>query len=253
MADKTALITGASSGIGLELAKLFAKDGYRLVLVARSQDKLEALNQELGGRHQVLAKDLKQPSAPREIYEAVRDVDVLVNNAGFTVYGEFTQTSWDAEAEMLQVNMVALTELTKRFLPGMVGRKSGRILNVASTAAFQPGPLMACYYATKAYVLSFSEAIANELEGTGVTVTALCPGATDTGFVARGQVEDSKLFKGRVADARVVAEEGYHALMKGQGVYIQGCKNQVMALSVRFAPRGVVTRIVRAMQEKSKH
>ncbi|HLM57292.1 MAG TPA: SDR family NAD(P)-dependent oxidoreductase, partial [Pyrinomonadaceae bacterium] len=172
----TALVTGASGGIGEELARLFAADGHDLVLVARSEDKLNALAKELSAKHGVetlvLASDLARPEAPREIFEQLgREgvvVDALVNNAGFGSYGLFAETELEKELELLQVNVVALTHLTKLFLPIMITLKQGYVMNVASTAAFQPGPLMAVYYASKAYVLSLSEALANECEGTGV-------------------------------------------------------------------------------------
>ena len=179
----TALVTGASSGIGLELATLLAKDRHDLVLVARGRERLDGvargLTEEFGVAATVLPADLTDPSAPIDIALALAErklaIDILVNNAGFGVYGFFAQTPLEKELAMIQVNITALTHLTKLLLPGMLERRRGRILNVASTAAFQPGPLMAVYYATKAYVLSFSEALANETAGTGVTVTALCP------------------------------------------------------------------------------
>jgi uncharacterized protein len=248
----TALITGASSGIGLELARVFARERYDLVLVARNQKRLEEIALELKAtRVQVLSKDLSRAEAPHEILAAVPRTDVLVNNAGFGVYGKFLETPLDDELNMLQVNMAALVALTKLYLPGMVAAGSGKIMNVASTAAFQAGPLMAVYYATKAFVLSFSEAIANELRGTGVTVTALCPGPTATGFQERGKMEDSGLVKGKkVMDARTVAEIGYRGLMVGQTVVIPGFRNLALAFSVRFAPRAMAAEIARRLQEK---
>jgi len=211
--SKTALITGASGGIGYELALLFARDQYDCVLVARSRDKLDELAARLESEFRVktlvVAKDLSKPSTVDEIYEEVTaaslKVDALVNNAGFPVYGRFVETDLQAELEMLQVNVVALTALTKLFLRGMVERGTGHVLNLASTAAFVPGPLMAVYYASKAYVLSFSEALANELKGTGVTVTALAPGPTRSGFQERGKLEDARLVRGSLADAASVA------------------------------------------------
>jgi hypothetical protein len=248
----SALITGASGGIGLELARVFAREGYSLVLVARSRDRLDQIAAELKPTPvQVIAKDLTLAGAAEEILREVPQVDVLVNNAGFGVYGPFARMPLEEDLGMLQLNMTVLVELTKLYLPGMLAAKSGKILNVASTAAFQPGPLMALYYATKAFVLSFSEAIANELEGTGVTVTALCPGPTATGFQARTKLEKSRLFKRmKVMDARTVAEMGYRALMSGKALAIPGMMNKVLVQSVRFSPRGMVTKIARMMQEE---
>ena len=258
---KAALVTGASGGIGEELARLLAADGRDLVLVARSRDKLARLAEELGGQHGVSARvvvsDLARPEAPREIFEELRgagvEVGTLINNAGFGSYGLFAETDERAEVGMLQVNVVALTHLTKLFLPEMIARKKGYVMNVASTAAFQPGPLMAVYYASKAYVLSFSEALANECEGTGVTVSALCPGPTETGFVAAAKLEKSKLFEANVMDARSVAVAGYRGMLAGKRVVIPGIKNSLLAHTVGFLPRGLVTKAVRRVQETRAH
>jgi short-subunit dehydrogenase len=203
----------------------------------------------------VIAADLSKADAPRSIVEGVSrlglEVDVLVNNAGYGLYGPFAETSLATELDMIQVNIAALTELTKRLLPGMVARRSGRILNLASTAAFVPGPLMAVYYATKAYVLSFSEAIANELEGSGVTVTALCPGPTASGFQAAASLGESRLVSGKtLPSSRDVAQAGYDALMSGTVVYVPGVMNKLTAMSPRFTPRALIRRIVRHMQER---
>ncbi len=258
---QTALITGASGGIGYELTKLFAHDGYNLVLVARSEQKLTQiandLKQKYGIAVKVIAKDLSIPTASEEIFQQTQQesikVDVLVNNAGFASYGLFHEIDMTSELQMMQVNVVCLTHLTKLFLPDMVKQGSGKILNLASTAAFQPGPLMAVYYATKAYVLSFSEAIANELEGTGVTVTALCPGPTESGFQQRAAMEDSKLVSGqKIMDAETVAKIGYRGLLDGKTVVIPGVKNKLLAESVRFTPRKIVTKLVRNMQESKQ-
>jgi len=256
--SKTALVTGASGGIGYELALLFARDGFDCILVARSQDKLRELAARLESEHRVktlvIVKDLSRPSAVDEIYEEVTaasmPIDVLVNNAGFPVFGLFHETDLKVELEMLQVNVIALTALTKLFLRGMIDRRSGRILNLASTAAFVPGPLMAVYYASKAYVLSFSEALANESHGTGVTVTALCPGPTRTGFQKRGVMEDSRLVQGQIADARSVALAGYRGLMAGKTIVIPGLTNKLVPWIERLSPRGMVTRVVRRMQDR---
>ncbi|MCU0534527.1 MAG: SDR family oxidoreductase [Hydrococcus sp. Prado102] len=257
--SKTALITGASSGIGYELAQLLASDRYNLVLVARSADKLKQIADEFtrqfGISVKIISLDLSVPDAPEKVFRELQQdaiaIDILVNNAGFASYGFFAETDLNAELQMMQLNMVALTHLTKLFLKEMVSRHQGKILNIASTAAFQPGPLMAVYYATKAYVLSFSEALANELQGSGVTITALCPGPTESGFQARANMEESKLVSGkRIMDAKTVAEIGYRGLMKGETVVIPGLKNKLLALSVRFTPRNLVTKIVRSMQER---
>jgi len=248
----TALITGASSGIGLELARIFAREGYDLVLTARNGGRLEQIAAELKPAVvRVIATDLSLPDAPFEIHREVSKVDVLVNNAGFGVFGKFAGTPLSEELGMMQVNMTALVALTKLYLPGMIAARNGKILNVASTAAFQPGPLMAIYYATKAFVLSFSEAAGNELEGTGVSVTALCPGPTASGFQDRGKMQNSGLVKGKkIMDARTVAEAGYRGLMAGKSIVIPGVKNKLMAQSLRFSPRSLVTKVVRSMQKE---
>jgi uncharacterized protein len=254
---KTALITGASFGIGLELARIFARENHNLVLVARTADKLRQLASELekahGTRSLILAVDLTDPGAPAYVLEQTTRadvvVDVLVNNAGFGQYGLFAESDAEQCLRQIQLNVVTLTHLTRLYLPGMIERKSGGILNVASTAAFQAGPLMAVYFATKAYVLHFSEAIANELQGTGVTVTCLCPGATTTEFHKRANATGMRLLKMGSMDARSVAEDGYRALMSHTPVVISGFKNWLVAQSVRFAPRRMATAIARATQE----
>lgn len=254
----TALITGASGGIGEEIARLFAEDGHELVLVARSLEKLVLLGGELGMGHnvatRVIVSDLSRPEAPQEIFDELKaagvHVDVLVNNAGFGSYGQFAETDLRRELDLLQVNIAALTHLTKLFLPAMIERKRGYVMNVASTAAFQPGPLMAVYYASKAYVLHFTEAIANELQGTNVVVSALCPGPTETGFVAAAGMEQSKLFERGAMTARAVAVEGYRGLFAGTTVVIPGARNNLTARLVGLAPRSWVTKVVRRIQER---
>jgi uncharacterized protein len=253
------LITGASSGIGLELARVAAGKGHGLVLVARREDTLRALARELHERHGVraeaIAADLSQPGAASDVVSRLETLDIqidaLANNAGFGVYGPFSETALETELQIIHVNIVALTELTKRLLPGMIARRAGRILNVASTAAFVPGPLMAVYYATKAYVLSFSEAIANELAGTGVTVTALCPGPTASGFQAAANLGKSKLVAGKMlATSRQVAEDGYDAMMAGRTLVVSGWSNKLVAQMPRLLPRRAVAAIVRSAQER---
>jgi len=247
-----ALITGSSGGIGLELARIFAREGYRLVLVARNQKRLEEIAQELRpAETQVLAIDLSLPGAPEEIHGKVPAVDVLVNNAGFGVFGKFADKALTEELNMMQLNMTTLVALTRLYLPAMIAAGNGKIMNVASTAAFQPGPLMAIYFATKAFVLSFSEAIANELEGTGVTVSALCPGPTESDFQERAKMQNSGLVKGRkMMSARTVAEAGYRGLMAGKTIVIPGLGNKLMTQSLRLSPRSLVTKMVRLMQEE---
>jgi uncharacterized protein len=254
---KTALVTGASSGIGLELARIFAREGYNLVLVARNADRLRQLASELekahGARSLILATDLTEPGAAAYVLDqttrAGLQLDVLVNNAGFGQYGLFVENDLEECLRQIQLNITTLTHLTRLYLPGMIERKSGRILNVASTAAFQPGPLMAVYFASKAYVLHFSEALANELNGSGVSVTCLCPGATVTEFHKRANATGQRLLKMGAMDARTVAEDGYCAMMAGKPVVISGFKNWLVAQSVRFSPRRLVTAIARKTQE----
>lgn len=250
----TALITGASGGIGEELARLFAAHKHDLILVARGQEKLQALGAELGRQYGVQARavaaDLADPGAPGRILDAVQGtaIDMLVNNAGFGARGAYAEIDWDVEARMIQVNVASLAHLTRLFLPGMIARRSGKILNVASTAAYVPGPFMAVYYASKAFVLSFSEALAEETTGTGVTVTALVPGPTQTNFAAAAGNQDSPLFRGGgVMSAAAVAKVGYDGLMAGKRVVVAGLKNQMTVFSTRLAPRGMLARIARGL------
>ncbi|HET7891764.1 MAG TPA: SDR family oxidoreductase [Candidatus Sulfotelmatobacter sp.] len=254
----TVLITGASGGIGYELAKLFARDHHDLVLVARSAEKLSQVAAELqahGVTVKTIVLDLALPVAPKFLYDQLQReniaIDILINNAGFGAFGEFAAMPEEEILGQIHLNITALTHLTRLLLPAMLERHAGRIMNVASTAAFQPGPLMAVYYATKAYVLSFSEAIANEVRKSGVTVTCFCPGATHTGFAERAGTQDSRIFKQFGAmPADKVALDGYRALMQGRTVAISGAHNWAVAQSVRFAPRSLVTAISRWVAEK---
>ncbi len=257
---QTALITGASSGIGLDLARLFARDRYDLVLVARSEAKLREIAAELQKECNITATvivaDLAQPDAPRRIAGELRAkaiaIDALVNNAGYGLAGPFVETDLQRELDMIQVNVVALTHLTKLAVREMVARRSGKILNVASTAAFQPGPLMAVYYATKAYVLGFSEALADELRDSGVTVTTLCPGPTETGFASAADMESSRLFRMvRPASSADVARAGYEGMKRGRRIVIPGIRNKLLVQSLRISPRRLVTALVRKMQERA--
>lgn len=251
MARATALITGASGGIGLELAKLCAAAGNDVVVVARRQSELEDLARSLTRQHGIaaraLAVDLAEPGAPQAIFDAIGAVDILINNAGFGLLGAFAETDWDSEARMIQVNITSLAHLTKLYLPGMMARRRGRILNVASTAAFVPGPFMAMYYASKAMVFSFTLAIAAELEGTGVTATALCPGPTATNFGEVAGNSGSKLFKGAAMSAAEVAREGFAAMMAGKPELIAGARNRWMIWGTRFAPRRMLAGVTKRL------
>ena len=249
---KIALVTGASSGIGLEMSRQLASEGYELILVARSEEKLLAIARELGNA-KVIVADLAQPDAPRRVFDSAGPVDVLINNAGYGVSGPFAETDLENELEMILVNVSALTALTKLFLRPMLARNGGHIVNVASTAAFLPGPLMAVYYATKAYVLSFSEAIADELRDTAVNVTALCPGPTATGFADLAGMTSSRLFSiAKPMSSRRVARYGVRAMHRGTRVAIPGVANKLMTESLRVSPRRLVTAIVRKLQEKRR-
>jgi len=256
---ETALITGASGGIGEALARIFAARSYDLVLAARSGEKLNTLAAELSEQFKIRATsapvDLSAPTGSEQLLASLQAkavaVDVLVNNAGFGTFGAFADADLREQLAQIQVNVVALTHLTRELLPGMVRRGQGKILNVASTAAFQPGPLMAVYYATKAYVLSFSEALWNELEGSGVTVTCLCPGPTRTDFMARARMGNpSVLAKSRtMMDADEVARRGFEGLLKGRRLVIPGLLNKVLAHSTRLGSRGLNARVVRRIMK----
>ncbi len=250
---ETILITGASSGIGLELAKCFAAEGCRLVLVARNMEALETLAKELRKLHQievlVLPADLSLPETPKRILAELSaqkiTVDVLVNNAGFGALGTFAELSLPRQLEMLQVNITALTELTGLFLPGMIQRKRGGILNVGSVAGFQPGPGMAVYYATKAFVLSFTEALAEELAGSGLSISVLCPGPTETNFSQVARANKARLFKANKMSAAAVARAGHRAFRAGKVISVPGGSNKLLVFSGRLAPRAVVRKIAR--------
>lgn len=244
----TALVTGASAGLGHDFAHLFAADGHDVVLVARRRDRLVALADELHGRHGIAATvvdaDLAAPGAARRIADAARDggraIDFLVNNAGFGATGAFAETEPERALGMVQVNVTALVELTRLLLPDMLARRRGRILNVGSTAGFQPGPFMATYYASKAFVNSFTEALAYELAGTGVSATLSCPGATATEFAGHAGNDTSLLFKLGAADAKTVAREAYGAMMAGRRLVVHGVTNKIGVQALRVGPRAVV-------------
>ncbi|USD67444.1 SDR family oxidoreductase [Vibrio sp. SCSIO 43136] len=255
----TALITGASGGIGLELAKLHAQKGGDLVLVARSKDKLEALKQELEAQYSVqvtvLVSDLSKPDAADQLFAQTQalglQIDTLINNAGFGGHGSFHQRSLADEQAMMQVNMVTLTNLTHHYLKGMVERNSGKILNVSSTASFMPGPLQAVYYATKAYVTSFSQAVAEEVKDHNISVTALCPGAVATGFVAAGNLEGVDIWK-NAKTPKSVAQVGYDAMERGELVaFNESSLKFMLNWIIPFLPRKLVLKISRQAMEKS--
>jgi short-subunit dehydrogenase len=258
VAKGAALITGASSGIGAELARLCAKDGYAVILVARRAGRLAELADNLVREHRVearvIAADLADAAARVALHDQTRadNVEILINNAGFGLRGAYTETDWDAEARLIQVNMIAVAHLTKLFARDMSLRGSGRILNVGSTAAFVPGPFMAMYYASKAFVVSLSLAIANELQGSGVSVTVLCPGPTRTEFEAAAGVRDSNLFEGPVMTAEEVAREGFLAMMAGKPEVIAGTRNRWMILGTRLAPRKMLAGIARRLNSSSR-
>jgi hypothetical protein len=250
-----ALVTGASAGIGREFADILAREGHDLVLVARREPELTDLAAELkekyGADSRVIVADLSKARAVQTIVKELgpqTEVEILINNAGFGGHGKFWERNRDDDLRQIAVNVTALTELTRLLVPGMVERHRGRILNVASTAAFQPGPFMAVYYATKAYVLSFSEAISEELAGTGVTVTTLCPGVTVTEFQKVAGVEDVPLTKGPLSmSARSVAEAAYKGMSHGKRLVVPGVHNKVGVTSVRFSPRGLVLKVIRRL------
>ncbi|MDV0445341.1 Serine 3-dehydrogenase [Methanimicrococcus sp. At1] len=254
---QTALITGATGGIGRELSKIFAKNGYDLILTARNEEKLAAFKMELENEYDIfvgiIAKDLTQNDAAKEIFDLIElddlQIDILVNNAGFGDYGRYDEADWNKQHDMIQVNILALTQLTRLLLPKMLLRENGRILNIASVAAFAPGPYMSVYYASKAFVLSFSEALATELKGKGVTVTAVCPGPTKSGFEEAAGPGTEKLFNSmKNAAAEEVAAFAYQALMKGKVVAVQGFGNKVLVFAERFLPRSVVRKYVYRLQ-----
>jgi len=251
----TVLITGASGGLGEAFARIFAARGDRLVLTARGADRLATLAASLGGgvRTEIVPADLSAPAGPAPLLAELEaksiEVDVLVNNAGFGTFGPFAESVLEDELAQIQVNVTSLTHLTRALLPGMIRRGRGRVLNVASLAAFQPGPLMAVYYATKAYVLSFSEALSNELKGSGVTVSCLCPGPTRTGFMARAKMGDPEVLAKSftMMDAEAAARKGVEGLLRGRRLIIPGVLNKMLAHSTRLGSRGLAASVVRSM------
>lgn len=257
---KTALITGASTGIGYELSKIFAREGYNAILVARNRVKLGEVAKELerlyGISTKVVSADLSLSSAPEKLYREIAAseifIDVLVNNAGIGTFGPFHQTSLKSELELIQLNIASLAHLTKLFLPQMLSRRFGKILNVASTAAFQPGPFMSNYYASKAYVVSFSVALASELKGKGVSVSVLCPGPTRSEFHKRANMENSGLMKLPFMESYEVAQKGFDGLMKGKTVIIPGTLNKIGATLGKISPMQIGASIVKIIQSRRR-
>lgn len=253
------VITGASAGIGMELSKLFVREGHSTLLIARRQDRLNELASELkkinpNVQTWVLALDLKLPDSAKKIFRFTSDnnlqVDYLVNNAGFGSNGFFSELDIIKELEMIDLNIKSLVELTHLFLPQMLKRKFGKILNVGSTAGFQPGPYMSTYYATKAFVNSFSEALSTELEKTGVTCTVLAPGPTQTEFAQVAKIEDRKLFKMmRPQSAKEVAQYGFDCMMSGASMAVPGVLNKLLIQTLRIAPRAVIRDVVKSVNQ----
>jgi hypothetical protein len=246
-----ALVTGASSGLGLELAKLLDEQGHEVVVVARSTSALEELASSLQ-RPTVIAADLATAEGRRVVIDAVDSVDILVNNAGFGECGHFAQIDEARSVSMVELNCEAVVSLTRHYLPAMIERGSGKVMNVASTAAFQPGPTMAVYYASKAFVLSFTEAVAEETRGSGVTLTAFCPGAFASGFQDAAHAGNTRLIKGRsLPTSADLARAGLSAMDRGDVVHVPGLANKVTAVSSRFTPRPLMRRIVRYIQDEA--
>ena len=256
--NTTALITGASSGIGKELAHIHAKKGGDLIIVARREEKLDALKFELEEKHAItvitIAKDLSKPNAAKELFDDIQQrgiqVDYLINNAGFGLRGKFHELSWERQIQMINLNMIALTELMYLFIPEMVKRNNGKILNTSSTASFMPGPLQAIYFATKAYVTFLSNAVAEELHDTNITVTNLMPGATETEFAKTADMERTGLFE-KAFSAQSVAEDGYDAMIKGKIDVVSGLTfgQNLMMKAIPFTPKKMMLKQIRQMQE----
>lgn len=257
--QKYTFITGATSGIGYELALHCALRGHNLILTGRNEPVLKKMAEELTKRFSIAVNpitiDLSELDAPERLWEKANNndmtVDILINNAGAGIYGPFSNSLWHDQLNMLNVNIIALTRLTRLALPGMISRGEGKILNIASTAGFRPGPLMAVYFASKAFVISFSQALSEELRGSGVTVTSFCPGATRTNFAKTAGLDESQFFKlKKQADPKSVAVAAYNSMMKGQELAVHGLVNRVMVFVLKFIPRRVVLYLSRSVREK---
>ncbi|HAI69534.1 MAG TPA: short-chain dehydrogenase [Gammaproteobacteria bacterium] len=260
MEKKTALITGATTGLGYELSKILAREGYHLVLVARNQEHLDTAKTNLSSTFNIsietIALDLSIPTSPKALYEWVQQkslrIDLLVNNAGFGVCGRFDETDVKEEIGMIQLHAIALVELTKFLVVDMINRKNGKILNIASLAAFQPMPFFNVYAATKAFVLSFSESLASELQGTGVTVNVFCPGAFQSGFQQRARLENVPIYQGKLPTAEKFAEICYREMKKNKRVIIPGWQMKMLLFIARFLPRNLVTQSNKFLMTKRK-
>ncbi|MEX1011291.1 MAG: SDR family oxidoreductase [Balneolaceae bacterium] len=259
MEKRRALITGASAGIGLELARIHAKNGHHMVLVARREERLLQLKEELEKAHgvevAVIAADLSIPEAALDIHTAILrsgfEIEILINNAGFGAHGEFCRSNWAVQSGMIRLNIMALVHLTRLFSEEMVSRGEGRIMNIASTAAFQPGPFMSVYYASKHFVLAFSEGIATELRNTGISVTTLCPGPTQSEFFDRAGMKNTLLVSAMaIPDAKKVAEYGYRSMMSGKRIAVEGVLNRIGTVLVRLIPISLSSRIVEYVQRR---
>jgi short-subunit dehydrogenase len=256
---KYAMVTGAASGLGSIFSRLLAEDSYSLILICKHNDKLELTRKDLENKYavevEIIDCDLSKPGIVDDIFQKLRNkpIDVLINNAGYGFYGFFNKTDWKIEEEMINLHVMNLTYLTKLILAKMTGQGSGRIMNVSSVAAFLPGPLMAVYYATKAYILSFTLALSNEVKGTGVSVTAFCPGQTKTNFQKTvADLSGSKISSTGIimADAEKVARYGYKAMMAGKPLAVPGIMNKAILQALRITPRKTALLFVRKMQEK---
>lgn len=252
---KTSVVTGGASGIGLELVKLLIEDNYKVFIVDNNKENLKKLEKSINPKHFVgIREDMSSLSSPQKIYKKLKDenIEVLINNAGFGDYGKFHTTDWKKEEKMINLHVVNTTHLTKLFLKDMVKKNDGKIMNISSVAAFQPGPLMSLYYATKAYILHFTEAIANEVKDKNICISVLCPGQTKTNFQKNVSSKKNKIMF-NVSCPEKVAKYGYRALKANDTISIPGNFNKFLVFLNRLLPRSVVTKIVRYIQEKNRN
>ena len=256
--EKFSIVTGGASGLGFEFVKLLLIDKYNVVVIDNDKKELNNIKSKINFKHNkkiiLMHKDLSNPDSSIEIFKELKNknIEVLINNAGFGLFGKFKDTNWKIERNMIMVHVMCTTEMTKLFLNNMIENKKGRILNMASLAAFQPGPLMSIYYATKAFILHFSESIANELKGSGVSVTVLCPGQTRTNFQKKVSSREKKI-NFNFSTAEEVAKYGYDAMMNGKTIAIPGIINKILSTIHRFIPRSLATKLMRKIQEKNRN